>query len=270
LSNEYLNFAEISEKVSFIDLFNFLNIPYSQKNDELKTQDGIIVNVKKNLYFNTKDENQKGSVINFLAHFKQIDLREAASILKSQFLSDVKEIKPKRDIPQLILEWDSYFEERGITLEIAKEYEIGFVKQRSVIAGRIAFKIYDHDSKLSGYVGYKKDDESWFFPKGFKRPLYNAFRLTEKKSVIVTTDPFDALRIVSMGFKQVVSLLANSMTTEQEEQLIKFQNILLFHKEAGNIVNRLCLTSFIKAPVLSKPLKELTNKELINLIKPSS
>ena len=65
MSNEYLNFAEISEKVSFIDLFNFLNIPYSQKNDELKTQDGIIVNVKKNLYFNTKDENQKGRVINF-------------------------------------------------------------------------------------------------------------------------------------------------------------------------------------------------------------
>ncbi len=269
MSNEYLNFAEISEKVSFIDVFNYLNISYSQKGDELKTQDGIVVNVKKNLYFNTNDETQKGSVINFLAHYKQIDLREAASLLKSQFLSDIIEIKPKREIPQLKLDWDSYIEERGITEEIAKEYEIGFVKQRSIVTGRIAFKIHDHTGKLVGYIGYKKEDESWFFPKGFKRPLYNVFRLEDTKSVIVTTDPFDALRMASLGIKEVVSLLANSMTAQQEEQLIKFNYILLLHKEPGNIVNRLYSNSFIKAPVLSKPLKELTNEELINLIYPS-
>ena len=67
MTTEYLNFAEISKKVTFKALFDYLNISYSQKNDELKTVDGIIVNIHKNLYFNTKDEYQKGSVINFLA-----------------------------------------------------------------------------------------------------------------------------------------------------------------------------------------------------------
>jgi len=59
------------------------------------------------------------------------------------------------------------------------------------------------------------------------------------------------------------------MTAEQEEQLKRFKYVLLFHKEPENIINRLYATSFIKAPVLSKHLKELSDKELINLIKPS-
>ncbi len=110
---------------------------------------------------------------------------------------------------------------------------------------------------------------NWFFPKGFKRPIYNVFRLKDTKSAIVTFDLFDALKIASLGFTQVVSLLTNSMTAEQEEQLKRFRYILLFHKEPGNIVNRLYSTCFIKAPVLSKPVKDFTVQELLTIIKPS-
>lgn len=265
---EFLDFNEISKAITFEEVLNWLNIPFQNKNGELRGE-GFIVSIDKNLFFCPDNEELKGSVINFVAHYKKIELREAASILKTQFLSKKKETKPKRDIPNLTLEWHSYIEERGIKLEIAKEYEIGLVKQRSVVAGRIAFKIHDHFGKHIGYIGYKVEDGSWFFPKGFKRPLYNAFRLKDTKSVIVTVHPFDALRIASLGLKQVVSLLANSMTAEQEEQLKKYKYILLFHKEPENIVNRLYATSFIKAPVLFKPLKELTDQELMNLIKPS-
>ena len=267
-NQEFLNFKEISQSISFANVLDWLNISYSNKNNELRGA-GFIVSIEKNLFFCPENENLKGSVINFVAHYKKIDLREAASLLKSQFLSPQKESKTKRDIPELILEWDSYLKERGIAPEIAKEYEIGFVKQRSIVSGRIAFKIYDEAAQLVGYIGYKKEDGNWFFPKGFKRPLYNLFRIKDNKSVIVTTDPFDALRIVTLGFKQVVSILANSMTSVQQEQLSKFKYILMFHNDPGNIVNRLFPTSFVKAPVLLKPLNELTNEELINLIKPS-
>ncbi len=265
---EFLNFNEISKAISFEEVLNWLNIPFQHKNGELRG-DGFIISIEKNLFFCPENDDIKGSVINFVAHFKQIELREAASLLKTQFLSKKKVTKPKRDIPNLTLEWHSYIEERGINLDIAKEYEIGLVKQRSVVAGRIAFKIYDHEGKHTGYIGYKVEDGSWFFPKGFKRPLYNVFRLKDTKSAILTVDPFDALRIASLGLRQVVSLLANSMTAEQEEQLKKFKYILLFHKEPENIVNRLYATSFIKAPVLFKPLKELSKEELMNMIKPS-
>jgi|GEM_PF-1203872 len=266
LSKEFLNFAEISQAVQFRDLLDSLNITYIEKNGELKG-DGFIVNVSKNLFLMPKDDSVKGSPINFLAHYKGIELREAAIELKKKFLTKSKE--PKRDIPNLMLEWDDYIKERGITHEIAKEYEIGLVKQRSIISGRIAFKIYDHEGKHSGYIGYKPVDNSWFYPKGFKRPLYNAFRLKDTKSLVVTVDPFDGLRIASNGILQVASLLANSMTSEQEEQLKKFKYILLLHYEPINIVNRLFQTSFIKAPVLSKPLKEMSDQELMNTIKPS-
>lgn len=68
---------------------------------------------------------------------------------------------------------------------------------------------------------------------------------------------------------QVVSLLANSMTARQEEQLKKFRYILLFHEKPENIVNRLYQTSFVHTPVLSKPIKEMADDELRLIIKPS-
>lgn len=264
---EFLNFNEISKNVLFEDVLNWLNIPFQRKVKELRGE-GFIVSIEKNLFFCPDNDELKGSVINFVAHYKRIDLREAASLLKVQFLSKSKEVVPKREIPNLIIQWDSYLEERGITPEIAKEYEVGLVKQRSIVAGKIAFKIYDHFGKHIGYIGYKREDGSWFFPKGFKRPLYNFFRLKDTKSAIMTVDPFDALKIASLGFKQVVSLLANSMTSEQEEQLKKFRYILLFHDKPENIINRLYHTSFIKAPILEKPLRELSSDELLKIIKP--
>lgn len=265
---EFLNFNEISKAILFEDVLNWLNLPFQRKGNELRGE-GFIVSIEKNLFFCPDNDELKGSVINFVAHYKKVNLRQAATLLKTQFLSKNKDVKPKRDIPNLVLEWNPYIEERGISEEVYKQYEIGMVKQRSVVAGKIAFKIYDHIGNHTGYIGYKAEDDSWYFPKGFKRPLYNVFRLRDTKSVIVTIDPFDALKIASLGFPQVVSLLANSMTSEQEEQLKKFRYILLFHEKPENIVNRLYHTSFIKAPVLEKSLKELTKEELLKIIKPS-
>ena len=264
---EFLNFAEISKAISFIDVLNWLNISYQKKNKELRG-DGFIVSLEKNLFFTPNDESLKGSVINFVAHHKQIELREAASLLKTQFLSNEKVVKHQREVPDLTLEYHDYLAQRLINPELAKEFETGFVKQRSIMAGRIAFKIYDHLGSPIGYVGYKPEDDSWLFPKGFKRPLYNVFRVKDTKSAIITVDPFDALRIISLGMPQVVSLLSNSMTAEQEEHLKKFRYIFLFHPEPENIVNRLYQTSFIKAPTLPKPLQELSNQELMKMIKP--
>lgn len=262
---EFLNFKEISTAISFKDVLDWLNIPYQKTDKELKGA-SIIVSVEKNLFFSPKNENLKGSVINFVANHNSIELREAAKLLKEHFLSGESEHIPKRAIPNLTLEYTNYLLERGITREVAEQYQVGYVKQRSVMAGRMAFKIIDSNSTHLGYIGYKVEDGSWFFPKGFKRPLYNAYRINGNESVIVTTEPFDALRIVSFGINEVVCLLANSMTTEQAEELNKFNNILLLHKEPQNITNRLTSRSYVKAPVLLKSLKEMSDEELKELI----
>jgi len=263
----YLNFEEISKAIQFEDVLNWLNIPFTQTDRELRGE-GFIINKEKNLFFAPENDEQKGSVINFISHYKSISLREAASMLKLQFLSKQKEHKPKRGMPDLKPEWHPYLQDRGITPEIAKEYEVGYINQRSVVAGRIALKVYDHKGDLSGYIGYKEETRDWYMPKGFKKPLYGSYRLKDKKYVIVATDPFDALKIASCGLIQVVSLLSESMSKEQEEELKKYRYIYLLHPKSTNIVSRLYETSFVHAPVLSKSIHEMT-KEEIQKIKPS-
>jgi len=247
LSNEYLNFKEISEKVKFIDLFNHLNLSYLQKNDELKTKDGIVVNIKKNLYFNTKDKQQKGSVINFLAAFKGIDLRSAAKELKDIFLSSEQEVK--KQIPELELHYNDYLKQYSISPELAQEYEVGLVKQRSIMSGKIAFKIRDVNANPIGYVGFNTKDGSWFFPKGFRRILYNIHRVKESKEVILVINAFGALKIIEYGYTSVVALLGKTINEEQIEQLSQMnsvERILIIHPEPENIIIRLSKIKFVK------------------------
>jgi DNA primase len=263
LPNEYLNFKEISEKVSFIDLFNYLNISYSQKGEELKTNDGIVVNIKKNLYFNTKDKEQKGSVINFLASFKGIDLRSAAKELKDLFLND--EPESKKQIPELELHYTDYLNQYSISPELAKEYEVGLVKQRSIMSGKIAFRIRDINCNPIGYVGYNIKDNSWFFPKGFKRPLYNIHRVKDSNEIIIVVNPFDALKIIGYGYLSVVALLGKTMNEEQVEQLSQVNNIekiIVVHPEAENILLRLSKRRYVKIFPFSD-LSVLSKEEIL-------
>lgn len=246
MSNEYLNFKEISEKVSFIELFNYLNISFLQKNDELRTNDGVIVNIKKNLYFNTKDDSQKGSVINFLANYKNIDLRSAAKELKDYFLTETT--IPKKEIPELELHYTDYLKQYNISPELAKEYEVGLVKQRSIMSGKISFKIRDIKSNPVGYIGLNIKDGSWFFPKGFKRPLYNAHRITNSQMIYLVINPFDALKIISFGFPHVGALLGKTLNDEQFQTINVLKNIeriFLIHPEPENLVIRLSQIKFV-------------------------
>ncbi|MBX7045444.1 MAG: hypothetical protein K1X86_06330 [Ignavibacteria bacterium] len=76
------------------------------------------------------------------------------AFLKAEFLTKEKEAVLKREFPNLTLNHHDYLKEYGITPEVAQEYEVGFVKQKSVMTGRIAFKVYDHASNNLGYIGY--------------------------------------------------------------------------------------------------------------------
>jgi len=270
LSNEYLNFKEISEKVKFIDLFNHLNLCYSQKNDELRTNDGIVVNIKKNLYFHTKDKTQKGSVINFLAAHKGIDLRSAAKELKDTFLSIEQE--DKKQIPELELHYTDYLKQYSIGPELAKEYEVGLVKQRSIMSGKIAFRIRDINSIPIGYVGFNTKDGSWFFPKGFKRSLYNIHRVKESKEVILVINAFDALKLIEFGYSSVVALLGKTINEEQIEQLNQInniKNILIIHPEPENIIIRLSKIKFIKLYPISD-ISVFSKEEFISILNSST
>jgi hypothetical protein len=171
-----------------------------------------------------------------------LDLRSAAQELKKQFLTEAKE--PIREIPNLELHYCPFLKERGISEELARQLEIGFVKQRSIISGKLAFKTYDENGNHSGYVAYNHLKEEWFFPKGFKRTLYNPGKF-EGGDINLTIDIFSTINSIQSGVPSV-SLIGKTMTDIQAEQLSRFTSVSLVHPEPDNIVARLARKTFVK------------------------
>lgn len=254
---EFLDFQEISQRIPFADVLDHLNITYTAKGKELRGE-GFIVDTGKNLYFNPKGDD-KGSVINFLQAQKGGTLRDCAIELKKQFLGEPK--KPEREIPTLELDHSNVeVAKLGVSEEAAEYFDIGYCGQKSIMAGKVAFKIIDHNNNHTGYIGIK--DGEWFYPKGFKRDtLYNLFR-QQKEAVIVAVSVLDVVHLYSLGFPFVVGLMGKSATGIQRELLRRFKRILLFHPEPDNIRNRLSEFAFVKVPKFDKPTLELTKDDV--------
>jgi hypothetical protein len=268
MGEKFLDFSEISRQIEFVMVLDWLNVPYKKTKGELKGETDdfkFVINEKKNLFFCPGSEQIKGSVINFYSEYINIGLREAALMLQKEFLN-VSSSEPK-EIPELELIYVKELAKFGISEEIANEYEIGLVKQRSIMNGRIAFRTYDESRKPIGYVGWHPKKQNWLFPKGFVRPLFNIERVESYENVVVSVDLFDTMRIIGLGFSNTVCLIAKSMTEKQEELLQGFESILLLHPEPENIASRLAKHSYIKAPELIKPLSNHSDEEILSLLK---
>ena len=254
---EFLDFNEISQRIPFTDVLDYLNIPYTRKGKELRGE-CFIADTGKNLYFNPKGDD-KGSIINFLQARNGGTLRDCALELKKQFLGEPK--KPEREIPTLELDYEHLeVAKLGISKEVAEFFDIGYCGQKSIMSGKVAFKIIDHNNDHIGYVGLK--DGKWFFPKGFKRDtLYNLFR-QKKEAVILVVSIIEVVSLHSLGFPFVVGLMGKSATGVQLELLRRFKRILLLHPEPENIRNRVSEISFVKTPKLEKPTLELTKEDV--------
>ncbi len=178
---EFLDFKEISQQIPFADVLDYLNIPYMSKGNELRSEE-FIVNTEKNIYFNPKDDD-KGSIINFLQAHKGGILRDCALELKKQFLDEPR--THKLDIPVLELERNHpAVSKLVIDEETAEYFDLGYCGQKSIMAGKVAFRIIDHNNEHLGYIGIK--EEKWFYPKGFKRnTLYNLYRQKQEAVILI-------------------------------------------------------------------------------------
>jgi len=256
---KFINFAEISKQIPFTALLNHLNIKFEETEKEVKT-DKIIVNKSKNLVF-YKDTKKGGSVINLYSDLMKCDLRTAATHLQDTFLKERPE--PKREIPTLALEYDQDVANLNISEDMAKNFEIGKVKGRSVLAGCIAFRLYEEDNTPRGYVGLK--GKEWVFPKGSKRGdiVYNLNRAKTDYAILVA-DILECLHLIEIGYPFTVALMSLSATDEQINLLgNSFKRILVIHKQPENIANRLCRNCFVKIINKSDILK--LNKEEVKL-----
>ena len=242
----YLDFQDISKRISFKSLLDQQETPYEETERELKGQfdDGVnfIVNKEKNLFLCPYDKERKGSVINFFAAEKGIGLRLAAERLQIMFLKEKKE--PEREIPELTLHYDAPVRKLGLSQELAVKFEVGLVKQHSVMAGKVTFLLRDETGAKVGYIGLNKDG-SWFFPKGHKQEhLYNLHRV-EGDTVVLAASPVEVINHYQQG-TPAVALMSASMTEAQEKLLLRFEKIFLSLKNPDNIRNRLCRFAYVK------------------------
>lgn len=209
---EYLNFTEIS-KVGFEKILELLKLPYTRTNNGEIKGECFIISLKKNQYFNPTGSD-KGSVINFVAAQKGMDLRSAAKLIKDEFLTPKEE--PKRQIPVLELEYHPFLEEIAPP-DLCQGLNVGFCKQKSIMNGRICFKV-----GANGYVGYNPDDKSWLFPKSFKRDTLWNIENCDQDLILVTNDLFDALKLVNKGYHYTASIMGINPTEEQKQILQKY------------------------------------------------
>ncbi|MCX6154110.1 MAG: hypothetical protein NT007_08120 [Candidatus Kapabacteria bacterium] len=267
--SEYIDFRQISSQISFKQLLDNLNIPYAEKGKELRGEYKdlkFIIDTNKNLFFCPADDKEKGSVINFLAMVTGSDVRTAALDLHKRFI--FKGYEPQRELPELKLHYCEFLENWRISKEIAETYGVGLVKQRSIVSGKIAFKMLDPEGNLTGYFSFNhKEKEAgknkWFFPRNFKRTLWNAAAVKDFKSLVVVCNPFEALCLIQKGLLNTVCLIGKSMTESQEESLKQFKSILLLHAEPDNVLLRLKSKCFVKAPTLIQPVKDYS-VDLVN------
>jgi hypothetical protein len=237
----YVDFNEIS-KIPFKAVLDHYGQSYQETETELRN-DTIIVSKEKNLFLSRKG-GAKGSVINWLSDHKSIGLRHAALELKKNFQTERPE--PKRDIPELELHYTPEVKELGITDEMAKNYEIGLVKQKSIMAGRVAFRVYDKDGKPIGYVGLK--DGQWFYPKGFEasKHLYNFNRKNSNTFCVLCPSPLEAIKYHQESKDgRVIALFSQSVSDEQLELLKAFKYVLLIHPKPENILPRIAKIAYV-------------------------
>lgn len=224
----YLDFKEIS-KIPFKDVLDYLGIVYQECRDGIKgiiNETPFIVTTGKNMFFCPHMKEWKGGIINFTSIYRGVSLVDAAKELKGQFLDKPKE--PKRGIPELKLEYCPFLRMNQVKPETSDLLEAGMCSQRSIMAGKICFKMYSADgSECVGYVGYEKDGKV-FVPPAYKHEyIFNLHRV-KTNWAIVAKSPLAACQLHTAGYTNVVGLTRESLTDSQVALLSSFKRLVFY------------------------------------------
>jgi DNA primase len=114
-------------------------------------------------------------------------------------------------------------QERGISIETAKRFGVGFFPGKGSMAGRVVFPLHE-GGNLIGYAGrttlpVSDTNPKWLFGKGLKKTfLYGLERCEPAKPLILCESLWAPLWFNEHG-TQAASLMGSEMTDEQERCL---------------------------------------------------
>jgi hypothetical protein len=254
--SEALIFDEIAKQVTFKQLLDYYDIGYEEDNKGVlkfrttnkEGKEVFALAIPQGNYFFTKEgEKAGGNPIKFVQWFEGLDARPAASKIKNLFISPEEKKLPEYEL----------FDHESIEeiLSLRRHFDFGYCKS-GIMAGNIAFKCFDPDGNYYGYVGWHPKKHTWFFPKGFKRQIYNIEK-ANSKDCILTTSPFEVMRVFLQGYTNVLGTMGKSLTEIQVEQLKRFDRILLLHPDPSPLVQRLAPNSFIRCLQFKDSVDEL-------------
>jgi DNA primase len=125
-----------------------------------------------------------------------------------------------------------YLKERGLTEETIATFGLGYFGGKGTMHGRIAIPIHDETGEhLLAYAGRWPGDEGWpadedryKLPKGFAKSciLYNLHRARDHaaEGLIVTEGFFSVFELWQKGRRNVVAVMGNSVSPEQERLIV--------------------------------------------------
>jgi DNA primase len=114
-------------------------------------------------------------------------------------------------------------QERGISIETAKHFGVGFFPGKGSMTGRVVFPLHE-DGSLVGYAGrttlpVSDANPKWLFGKGLKKTfLFGLERCDPTKPLILCESLWGPLWFYEHGL-QAASLMGAEMTKEQERCL---------------------------------------------------
>jgi DNA primase len=185
-----------------------------------------------------------------------------------------------------------YLIERGITLETAIDFGIGyFTGDKGLMVGRVVIPIHSVKGEVTAYAGRwpgeppDKDTPKYLLPPKFKKmlELFNLDRASKEppdQPLVIVEGFFDVIKLHQHGCRKVVALMGSYLSDAQLELIRRHTNpqshiiVMLDEDNAGregrdDVAARLSKFCFVKTIQFEKPdtqPEHLSAKELADIL----
>jgi predicted RNA-binding Zn-ribbon protein involved in translation (DUF1610 family) len=192
---------------------------------------------KKNLWFCPKCK-KAGHLIGLVMGAKSLTWEQANEFL-SKAMTTQKPISEELKL-DYELEFVKALEEKGYTEELCKALGVGQPKGKCMLAGHIAFTVFDETGKKVAYYGLSLKDGKPKFHHSFNPELYlwNLNHCDREKATVITPSLFECLSLLAGGTQAVCNFGLPYLSNRQLE-LLKDFHYLNVKWDGGEICRQL-------------------------------
>jgi len=187
---------------------------------------------KKNLWYCPKCK-KGGNLLRLAMDTKGVEYDAAKELLSKAIVATAAEIKEPLNVTYA-LDYPKYLEDRGIPKPLCEELEIGQPRGRTMLAGCIAFTVFNEDVMKVAYYGLQMKDRKPKFHTSFnpERYLYNFHRTGRKNDLVVCTDILLCVRSLVEGKQAISTFDLPYLSTRQMELLNQCHIITVFRADS--------------------------------------